>query len=103
MLKKNQELKNKEEKNEVYLKKTVQKLKLIRENTGKDEGLILLILAFIGCLIAPFGFFISLIVIRRNKTTNTLYKTVYFSCACCLLVNLFVTYSLVTDTLGGAC
>ena len=100
LLKENQELKNKIEKNEVKIEETVQRLDFIRGNTDKDEGLILLILAFMGCLIAPFGFFVAPIVIKRNKTTNTLHKIVYFACACCLLVNLFVIYSLVTDTLG---
>lgn len=100
LLKENQELKKKIEENKGKIEENVQKLNFIHGNTEKDEGLILLILAFMGSLIAPFGFFVAPIVIKRNKKTNTLYKVVYLACACCLLVNLFVIYSLVTDTLG---
>lgn len=100
LLKENQEFKKKIAENEVKIEENYQKLDYIRGNTGKDEGLMLLILAFIGCLIAPYGFFIAPVVIKRNKKTNTLHKFIYFACACCLFVNSFVVYSLVTDTLG---
>lgn len=75
-------------------------LDFIRGNSEKDEGLILLVLAFLGCLIAPYGFFVAPIVIKRNKKTNTLHKFIYLACACCLFVNLFVVYSVVGDYLG---
>ncbi|MER2226947.1 MAG: helix-turn-helix transcriptional regulator [Carnobacterium sp.] len=100
LLKGNQKSKKEIEENKEETEKNVQKLDFIRGNTIKDEGLILLILTCMGCLIAPYGLFVAPIVIKRNKKTNTLHKIVYFACACCLLVNLFVIYSLVTDTLG---
>lgn len=100
LLKENQEFKKKIAENEVKIEENYQKLDFIRGNSGKDEGLMLLILAFIGCLIAPYGFFVAPVVIKRNKKTNTLHKFVYFACAFCLFVNSFVVYSLVTDTLG---
>ena len=100
LLKENQEFKKKIAENEVKIEENYQKLDFIRGNSSKDEGLMLLILAFIGCLIAPLGFIVAPFIIKRNKKTNTLYKLVYLACACCLLVNSFVVYSLVTDTLG---
>lgn len=96
LLKENQKLKIEE----VEIEENHKKLDFIHESNEKDEGLILLILAFMGCLIAPYGFFVAPIVIKRNKKTNTLYKFVYLTCVFCLLVNIFVIYSLVTDTLG---
>ncbi|WP_407372098.1 helix-turn-helix domain-containing protein [Carnobacterium sp.] len=100
LLKEDQNLKKEIEEDKAKIEKNVNKLDLIHGNTDKDEGLILLILTCMGCLIAPYGFFVAPIVIKRNKKTNTLHKIVYFACACCLLVNLFVIYSLVTDTFG---
>lgn len=100
LLKENQKLKKEIEENKGETENNVHKLVFIHGDTDKDEGLILLILTFVGFLIAPYGIFVAPIVIKRNKKTNTLHKIIYFACACCLLVNLFVIYSLVTDTLG---
>ena len=100
LLKENQEFKKKIAENEVKIEENYQKLDYIRGNSGKDEGLILLILAFVGCLIAPLGFLVAPVLIKRNKKTNTPYKLVYLACACCLLVNSFVVYSVVGDYLG---
>lgn len=100
LLKENQELKKKIEENELKIEENYQKLDFIRGNSEKDEGLILLIIAFIGCLIAPLGFIVAPVVIKRNKKTNTLHKLVYLACACCLLVNVFVVYSIAGDYLG---
>ncbi|MBM6615807.1 helix-turn-helix transcriptional regulator [Desemzia sp. RIT804] len=100
LLKENQKMETTIKLNELQVEKEKQKSVFIREEVKKDEGLFLLIIAFLGCLIAPYGFFITPVVIKRNKKTNTLHKFVYFACACCLLVNSFVVYSLVTDTLG---
>ncbi|MEK6263649.1 MAG: helix-turn-helix domain-containing protein [Clostridium sp.] len=100
LLKENQKLKKKIEENKVKIEENYQKLDFIHGNTEKDEGLILLILAFMGGLIAPFGFFVVPIVIQRNKKTNTLYKVVYLACVCSLLVNIFVVYSITGDYLG---
>ncbi|MFL2106154.1 helix-turn-helix domain-containing protein [Desemzia sp. FAM 23991] len=100
LLKENQEFKKKIAENEVKIEENYQKLDFIRGNSVKDEGLILLILAFIGCLIAPLGFIVAPFLIKRNKKTNTLYKLVYLACACCLFVNVFVVYSAVGDYMG---
>ncbi|MBC9825620.1 helix-turn-helix domain-containing protein [Carnobacterium inhibens] len=100
LLKENQNLKKKIEINELEIEEPNKKIDSIWRNTEKDEGLILLILAFMGCLIAPFGLFVAPIVMKRNKKTNTLHKFVYFACACSLLVNAFVIYSITGDYLG---
>lgn len=72
----------------------------LHELNDKDEGLMLLILTFMACVIAPYGFFVAPIVIKRNKKTNSLYKFIYIACVFCLCVNTFVVYSVVTDYLG---
>lgn len=100
LLKENQKLKNKIHENEVKIEENHQKLDFIRGFVEKDEGLLLLTIAFIGCLIPPLGFIVAPVVIKRNKKTNTLYKFVYFACVCCLFVNLFAIYSVVGDYLG---
>ena len=100
LLKENQNLKKKIEINELEIEESNKKIDSIWRNTEKDEGLILLILAFMCCLIAPFGLFVAPIVMKRNKKTNTLHKFVYFACACSLLVNAFVIYSITGDYLG---
>ena len=100
LLKENQNLKKKIEINELEIEESNKKIDSIWRNTEKDAGLILLILGFMGCLIAPFGFFVAPIVLKRNKKTNTLHKFVYFACACSLLVNAFVIYSITGDYLG---
>lgn len=100
LLKENQEFKKRIAENELKIEKNFQKLDFIRGNSEKDEGLILLILAFIGCLIAPLGFLVAPVLIKRNKKTNTLYKLVYLACVCCLFVNSFVVYSALGDYLG---
>src|SRR5690606_26931001 len=93
LLKENQEFKKRIAENELKIEENFQKLDFIRGTSEKDEGLMLLILAFIGCLIAPLGFLVAPVLIKRNKKTNTLYKLVYLACVCCLLVNSFVVYS----------
>ncbi|WP_350467347.1 helix-turn-helix domain-containing protein [Carnobacterium sp.] len=100
LLKENQKLKNKIHENEIKIEENHQKLDFIRGFIEKDEGLLLLTIAFIGCLIPPLGFLVAPVVINRNKKTNTLYKFVYLACACCLFVNSFAVYSIVGDYLG---
>ncbi len=100
LLKENQELKKKIEENEVKIEKNVQKLDFIRGNTDKDEGLILLILAFIGSLIPPLGLILAPIIIKRNKKTNTLYKFVYLACVCCIIMNAYALYFTIGNYLG---
>lgn len=100
LLKENQKLKKKIKNNELKIEDNHQKLNFIQGKTEKDEGLILLILSLLSILIPPFGLIVSPILIKRNKTTNTLYKLVYLTCACCLLYNLFIGYGMLSDILG---
>lgn len=100
LLKENQELKKKIKDNELKIEENHQKLDFIQGKTEKDEGLVLLVLSFLSFLIAPFGLVVSPVLIKRNKTTNTLYKLVYFACACCLLFNLFIGYGILSDIFG---
>lgn len=89
--------------NEVFKKKiegNSQKSALIRGNVEKDEGLLLLIIAFIGCLIPPIGLILAPIIIKKNKKTNTVYKFVYLACVCCILVNVYALYFTVGNYLG---
>lgn len=100
LLKERQTLKRKIEPYDIKNNGDHQKRDFISGANEKDEGLMLLIIAFIGCLIAPLGFIVAPIVIKRNKKRNSLYKLVYLACVCCLLVNLFVVYSIAGDYLG---
>lgn len=93
LLKENQELKKKTE-------EKGQKLNFIHGNNEKDEGLLLLIIAFIGSLIPPIGLILVPVIIKRNKKTNSLYKFVYLACACCILVNVYALYFTVGNYLG---
>lgn len=100
LLKENQDLKNRIEENELKIEDSYRKLDFIRGTSEKDEGLILLILSFISFLIAPFGLIVAPFIIKRNKKTNTLYKLLYLSCACCILFNLFIGYGILSDIFG---
>lgn len=100
LLKENQEFKKRIAENEVKIEENFQKLDFIRGNSEKDEGLLLLILAFIGSLIPPIGLFLAPIIMKRNKKTNTLYKFVYFACVCCIFVNVYSLYFTVGNYLG---
>lgn len=100
LLKENQVLKKKIKENELKIEENYQKLDFIRGTSDKDEGLLLLIMAFIGCLIPPVGLIVATIIIKRNKKTNTLYKFVYLACACCILVNAYAIYFTVGNYLG---
>lgn len=100
LVKENQILKKKIKENESKIEDNYQKLDFIRGTNVKDEGLMLLILAFIGSLIPPLGLIVAPIVIKRNKKTNTLYKFVYLACACCVLMNVYAIYFTVGNYLG---
>ncbi len=100
LLKENQELKKKLKENKGKIEENVQKLAFIRGSSEKDEGLLLLIIAFIGSLIPPIGLIIAPIIIKKNKKTNTLYKFVYLACVCCMLVNVYALYFTVGNYLG---
>lgn len=100
LLEENQELRKQIDKNESNCADKPKKLYYVQNKTSNDEGLMLLMIAFIGCLIPPVGFVIAPIVIKRNKKTNTLYKLVYFACVCCILLNLYAVYFTVGNYLG---
>ncbi len=100
LLKENQDLKNKIEANELEIEDKYQKLNLSRSVSEKDEGLILLVLSFLGFLITPLGLITSPILIIRNKKTNTLYNFVYIACICCIAYNLFIGYGILSDIFG---
>ncbi|WP_034545129.1 helix-turn-helix domain-containing protein [Carnobacterium alterfunditum] len=97
LLKENQELKKKIEENKGKIEENVQKLAFIRGSSEKDEGLILLVLSFLGFLITPLGLITSPILIFRNKKTNTLHKFIYVACICCIAYNLFTGYGILSD------
>lgn len=67
---------------------------------SKNEGLTLLILSFIGFLVAPLGLITSVIILKRNNTNNTYHKLTNTICVICILFNLFVIYSLIGDYVG---
>ena len=69
------------------------KLAYIQANGERDEGLVLLMLNLLSCLIAPLGLFITPIILKRNKATNTFYKLVFVAGVISLLVNLFGLYA----------
>lgn len=100
LLKENQELKMRIEANELEIEKKYQNLNFIHSVSGKDEGLLLLVLAFMGSLIPPIGLIMAPVIIKRNKKTNTLYKLVYFACVCCILINIYALYFTVGNYLG---
>ena len=51
-----------------------------------DEGLALLIISLIGCLVTPLGILIAPIVLKRNKATNTFHRGVIMASVVCFLV-----------------
>ncbi|WP_035051059.1 helix-turn-helix domain-containing protein [Carnobacterium pleistocenium] len=93
LLKENQKLKIEE----VEIEENPKKLDIIHGSNEKDEGLILLVLSFLGFLITPLGLITSPILIARNKKTNTIYKFVYLACICCIAYNLFIGYGILSD------
>lgn len=100
LLEENQELKKQIDENKKINKDNGKKLYILHEKSDKDEGLMLIIIAFIGCLIPPLGLVIAPIVMSRNKKTNTLYKLVYFACVCCIVINIYAIYFTVGNYLG---
>eukprot|EP00831_Metopus_contortus_P065049 TRINITY_DN58159_c0_g1_i1.p1 TRINITY_DN58159_c0_g1~~TRINITY_DN58159_c0_g1_i1.p1 ORF type:complete len:108 (-),score=1.03 TRINITY_DN58159_c0_g1_i1:232-555(-) len=66
-------------------------------NGERDEGLVLLMLNLLSCLIAPLGLFITPIILKRNKATNTFYKLVFVAGVVSLLVNSFGLYAHLGD------
>lgn len=100
LLKENQELLKKTEENELENEENHSKIDFVLEANEKDEGLMLLMIAFIGCLIPPVGLIVASIIIKRNKKTNTLYKLIYLACVCCILMNIYALYFTAGNYLG---
>jgi hypothetical protein len=84
----------------IQVEENYKKLDFILGTSEKDEGLLLLVLSFLGFLIAPLGLISSPIVMARNKKTNTLYTFVSVACVCCIVFNLFIGYGILSDILG---
>ncbi|GBG93639.1 hypothetical protein LFYK43_00980 [Ligilactobacillus salitolerans] len=66
----------------------------------KDEGLLLLALACLSFVIAPFGLVTTPFVFWRNQKTNTCYKFVYVVCVCALVYNAFVLVAFIANSLN---
>lgn len=93
LLKENKGLKKKIEENNEKIKDSQKKLAYIQMNGERDEGLVLLMLNLLSCLIAPLGLIITPVVLKRNKATNTFYKLVFVAGVISLLVNAFGLYA----------
>lgn len=78
--------------------------KVIIEKTvivKSDEGLLLLIIALISSILTPLGIIIAGVIIHRNKKENTYYKTINTIAVFSILINIYFTYSFVTDWFGS--
>ena len=87
LLKENQGLKEKIAENNFKIKDSRQKLDHIRSGYERDEGLALLIISLVGCLVTPLGILIAPIVLKRNKVTNTFHRGVIVTSIVCMLIN----------------
>ena len=96
LLKENQGLKKKIEENNEKIKDSQKKLAYIQANGERDEGLVLLMLNLLSCLIAPLGLFITPIILKRNKATNTFHRGVIMASVVCFLVSLWGGYALLS-------
>lgn len=96
LLKENQGLKEKIAENNFKIKDSQQKLDHIRSGYERDEGLALLIISLVGCLVTPLGILIAPIVLKRNKATNTFHRGVIMASVVCFLVSLWGGYALLS-------
>lgn len=71
-------------------------IKNLKNESDQDEGFALLIISLIGCLVSPLGLIIALVVLKRNKISNTFYKGVIVASLICILVNFWGTYALLS-------
>ncbi|MDH6365668.1 helix-turn-helix transcriptional regulator, partial [Enterococcus sp. PFB1-1] len=95
LLKENEQLKKIITKNEEEIAHKKKKLSMIKKYYEKplaDEGVLLLIMATLSCLLFPIGFIMLVFIFRRNKKANTYYKLVTVMCICSLFLNLYNTY-----------
>lgn len=65
---------------------------ILKKEDSRDEGLVLLLISLVGCLVAPLGLIIAPLVLKRNKVTNTFYRGVVATSVVCLAFNLFISY-----------
>lgn len=89
LLQENEDLKNK-----IEVSKTKKKLRNVEKliDKNEDEGVVLLIVGILSCIIFPFGYFLAGIAAYRNKRANTFYKLIYIICICSLLSNIYNTF-----------
>ncbi|HHA4121905.1 TPA: helix-turn-helix domain-containing protein, partial [Enterococcus faecium] len=92
LLKEKKEVKKNIKENSIEIIESKNKLIYLKNNTNRDEGLVLLLISLIGCLISPLGLIIAPVVLKRNKATNTFYKGVIAASVICFTVSLFVSY-----------
>ena len=100
LLKENQGLKTKIAENNFKIKDSQQKLDHIRSGYERDEGLALLIISLIGCLVTPLGILIAPIVLKRNKATNTFHRGVIVTSIVCMLINFWGVYGFLSTMFG---
>ena len=100
LLKENQGLKTKIAENNFKIKASQQKLDHVRSGYERDEGLALLIISLIGCLVAPLGILIAPIVLKRNKATNTFHRGVIVTSIVCMLINFWGVYGFLSTMFG---
>lgn len=62
-----------------------------------DEGLVLVIISLVSCLVTPVGIIIAALVLHRNKKANTYYRVITILCICSILVNIYVSYIFISD------
>lgn len=90
LLKESLELENIDD--NVKIDNSQKKLDYLSNDRERDEGLALLLISLIGCLLAPLGLIISPLVLKRNKATNTFFRGVIAASVICFTVSLFVSY-----------
>ena len=100
LLKENQGLKEKIAENNFKIKDSRQKLDHIRSGYERDEGLALLIISLVGCLVTPLGILIAPIVLKRNKVTNTFHRGVIVTSIVCMLINFWGVYGFLSTVFG---
>lgn len=64
----------------------------------RDEGLILLLISLVGCLVTPLGLIIAPLVLKRNKATNTFCRGVKVASVVCILINFWGLYGFLSTT-----
>lgn len=69
---------------------------ILKKEDSRDEGLVLLLISLVACLLSPLGVLIGPIVLKRNKATNALHKGVVAAAVVCTLVGLFGVYAILS-------